>query len=490
MARRKVLLVEINEVTWSLIDPLIAKGKLPAFSHLKREGAWAAPVSVDLAPWLDPWITWTTVYTGRTQADHNVFFLQQPPDTVRAKRIWEICHDHGLGIGVFGSLCSWPPQPVRGFYVPDTFAPDTSAYPDSLRCIQELNLTYTRSIRLPSDQDGAMFKMRLAGKLLRLGLRGATLSRILRQLAAERFNPVLRWQRVALQPEVNFDFFKRLYRRYKPDFATFHTNHVAHYMHTYWKAMQPGIFPQETLPDEIRDYGHAIEYGYKGADDLLKRAMRLLDRDTVLVVASSMGQQPFISNLKKGKPIGQLRSLDSLIDIFGLKGRVRALSTMSDQFNLYADSAATKESLLANLRASYIDSPDHPMFYLCVMEKCISVTLRHYDDVSGESLCVFPRSPYQHSLLYEDLVYETGKVKSGCHHPDGILLMYGAGIKRGARLGECTNLNIAPTLLSLLDVPIPSFMEKGLTEAFEQTAAAIGGEANQNTDRLAASGSN
>src|SRR5579883_1936363 len=184
MPRKKVLLVEINEVTWNLIDPLIAKGKLPAFAHLKREGCWAAPLSVDLPPNLDPWITWTTLYTGRPQAEHNLCFLQQPPETIRAKRLWEICHDNGLRVGVFGSLCSWPPQPVRGFYVPDTFAPDHATYPDHLSPIQELNLTYTRSVRLPSDQDGMLYKMRLGSKLLRLGLQSATVARIIRQLAA------------------------------------------------------------------------------------------------------------------------------------------------------------------------------------------------------------------------------------------------------------------------------------------------------------------
>ena len=85
VARKKVLLVEVNEVTWNLIDPLIEQGKLPTFARLKKEGAWAAPMSVDLPPQLDPWITWTTVYTGSPQSDHNVFFLQQPPETMRRR---------------------------------------------------------------------------------------------------------------------------------------------------------------------------------------------------------------------------------------------------------------------------------------------------------------------------------------------------------------------------------------------------------------------
>jgi hypothetical protein len=465
----KVLLVEINEITWNLIDPLIEQGKLPTFALLKREGAWAAPVSVDLPPQLDPWITWTTVYTGRPQADHNVFFLQQPPETIHAKRIWEICHEAGLRVGVFGSLCSWPPPPVNGFCVPDTFAPDQATHPEELSAIQVLNLTYTRSIRLPSDSDGLLFKARLGAKLMKLGLSPQTIARITRQLARERVKPETRWRRVALQPFVNFDFFRRLYRAHQPEFASFHTNHVAHYQHTYWKAMQPEIFPQATSPEEKLNYGGAIEHGYRTADELLRRMIQLLDGNTVMVVASSMGQKPFISSLKKGKRIGQLRSLDRLVDILDARGRVRALSTMSDQFNLYPETREIGEALVSRLRAAYIDVPERPMFSVDTVEDSITVTLRHYDEATEESRCIFPHRTENESFRFEDLVHGTGMVKSGCHDPQGMMLFYGPGIRRGAHVKDSTTLDIAPTLLTMLDLPVPSLMRgRVLDEVFSE----------------------
>lgn len=467
MERKKVLLLELNELTWNLIDPLIAEGKLPTFARLKKEGTWAAPLSVDLPPQMDPWITWTTVYTGRPQADHNVFFLQQPPETIRAQRIWELCHEQGLSVGVYGSLCSWPPQKVKGFYVPDTFAPDTATTPASLKAIQQLNLTYTRSIRLPADQDGLVFKARLGSQLLKLGLSAGSISRIARQLASERRNPKLRWRRVALQPAVNFDFFSRLYRRHQPQFATFHTNHVAHYMHTYWKPMQPEVFPQATTPEEVKDYGKVIEYGYITADELLKNMLGLLDRDTILVVASSMGQKPFISPLKKGKRIGQPRSLERLTEILSVQERVKTLMTMSGQFNIYPDSGATREVVLSNLQAAYIDSPERPMFYIDAVEDTLTVNLRHYDETSDESRCYFPHRGQDVSYRFEDLVYNTGMVKSGCHDQKGIMMMYGPGIAPGEQIGECNNLDIAPTLLTMLGLPVPAEMKgRVLREAF------------------------
>lgn len=465
--KRKILLLEINEITWNLIDPFIEAGKLPTFAKLKNDGTWAAPMSVDLPPQLDPWITWTTLYTGRTQAEHNVFHLQQPPETIKAKRIWETCREANLRVGVFGSLGSYPPQQVEGFYVPDTFAPDYATFPAELSPIQKLNLTYTRSVRLENDEDGLAFKAKLGKDLLRLGLSLKTCTRILRQLAREKIAPDKRWQRVVLQPAVNFDFFTRLYRQHKPDFASFHTNHVAHFQHTYWKAMQPELFPQPTTEKERETYGKAIEFGYQSADELLQRAIDLCDENTVLVVASSMGQKPFINDLKKGKQIGQIRSLDNLIEILGLKGQVKTLSTMSDQFNIYPNSADAKQVAKQKLSAVYIDSPDRPMFFVNELDDFITVNLTHYDEISEDSQCHFPENEENKIFRYEDLVYQTGHSKSGCHDPQGMLIIYGNGVKRGNKIEDVDNLDIAPTLLTILGLPVtPEMKGRVLREAF------------------------
>jgi len=456
---RKLVLLEINEITWNLIDPFIERGLLPTFKRLKQAGAWGSPMSVDLPPQLDPWITWSTVYSGRPQKDHNVYFLQQPPESIRARRIWEILSDRGVSVGVYGSLCSWPPKPVKGFHVPDTFAQDAATYPESLRPIQQVNLTYTRSVRLPGDEETLATKLRMGSKLPGLGLRPSTVASIARQLWLEARHPEQRWQRVMLQPMINFDFFSALYRAHQPQFATFHTNHVAHYQHTYWKAMDPVTFrPLDTTDKEVQIYGRAIEYGYRSADALLARMLTLLDDRTVLVVASSMGQKPYHSDLKGGKSIAQLRSLDQLLEVIGASDRARALSTMSGQFNIYPADEAARAFVIDALGKAYIDTPERPMFIFdaASVDNAINVDLRRYDGLTGHSRVTFPHNGK--SFDYEDLVHDTGLVKSGCHDPKGMLIMYGAGIRSGATIGECTNLDLAPTMLALLGQSTPAEM--------------------------------
>jgi len=471
---RKILLIEINEITWDLIDPLIAAGKLPTFARLKREGARGTPVSVDLPPQLDPWITWTTLYTGRTQEEHNVFFLQQPPESIKARRIWEICAEQGLPVGVYGSVCSWPPQKVNGFYVPDTFAPDASTWPASLEPIQQLNLTYTRSVRLPADQDTLAFKLKMGLKLMSLGLGSKAIAAIVRQLASEALDGNSRWRRAALQPLVNFQFFRKLYREFQPSFASFHTNHVAHYQHTYWKAMQPDRFlPLETTEREKKIFGDAIEYGYKTADRLLAGVVELLTDDTVLVIASSMGQKPYISTLEGGKQIQQLRSHAKLLEILGVKGSARAVSTMSDEFTIYADSPQIRDDIFESLRQAWVVSPDKPLFMLQAVENAVRVNLHFYgvNEVTASSRVCFRLAPGSPVFTYEDLIYNTGHLKSGCHDPRGMVIFYGAGVPRGIALREYNNLDFAPTFLEILGLPRPVEM-KG--QVMEEVAAIVG----------------
>jgi hypothetical protein len=140
---------------------------------------------------------------------------------------------------------------------------------------------------------------------------------------------------------------------------------------------------------------------------------------------------------------------------------------MSDQFNLYPDTAATGAEAAKILEAAYIDLPSRPMFHVYRVEDCLTVNLRFYDETAEDSRCVFPHRRTDNTFRYSDLVYGTGLVKSGCHDPKGMMIFYGAGVRAGGRVAEANNLDIAPTLLTLMGLPVPEEMNgRVLREAF------------------------
>ena len=173
--------------------------------------------------------------------------------------------------------------------------------------------------------------------------------------------------------------------------------------------------------------------------------------------------------MKNGKPISQVRSLDRLMEIVGMNGRVRALSTMSDQFNLYPDSPAASAEATRILESAYVDRPDRPMFVVHHLGDDLTVNLKFHEETGEQSRCFFPHRKTDGEFPYSDLVYDTGLMKSGCHDPKGMLMLYGPGIVAGGRIAEANNLDIAPTLLTLLGLPVPEEMKgRVLSEAFEE----------------------
>src|SRR5688500_16209122 len=125
-----LLLLEINEIPWRLIDRHLSD---PALSHLGRFFSRAAQytsVAVDTGE-LSPWVTWPTLHRGMSNQQHGIKNLGQDPSTFRGKPIWEEIREQGGTIGICGSMQSWPPidPGPGGFYMPDTFAHDSRCIP-------------------------------------------------------------------------------------------------------------------------------------------------------------------------------------------------------------------------------------------------------------------------------------------------------------------------------------------------------------------------
>lgn len=459
---RKVLLAEFNEITWRLVDPFCKRGVLPEFARLQREGARGAPIATEVPPELDPWISWTSLYTGRPQEEHNVHFLEQPPETVNGPRVWEIAADAGKTLGIFGSVMSWPPRhDVPGFWVPGTFSPDTETHPEELRPIQDLNLTYTRAHSPVARKGKSKSPIARLGTLMKLGLKPSTLAEVASFLVRTRLNPDRTWEKVSLQPLINLDFFEALYRKYRPDFATFHSNHIAHYMHRHWRAMDPSPFKVPPPAEEVRRFGPAIEYGYRVGDRILKRLRNLIDDDTVLILASGLGHQPYVDEtFQAGRTIVRLKDIDQVVEILGVAGHSTAISMMAPQWNLKVPSAARRAHAEKVLDTAYVGSPEAKLFSRVTMGDtiCFNVYQKGFKTLDLDAVCVFPAADGRKIRLGDLCAAQDASPKEGCHDRPGVLIARGPGIRQGVEASECSNLDIAPTILHLMGVPIPAHM--------------------------------
>lgn len=460
LGRRRVILVEFNEINVTILDPLIARGKLPNFQRLRREGAWSLPESVDLPPHMDPWITWITVHTGVDRSVHGATVLGQ--DSIQGKLSWEYATDAGQSVGVFGSIGAYPPPPVRGFVVPSPFAPTSDTVPRDLQPIQDLNRTYTQVHSKNRGDESPLGMIRRGVDLFSLGLRPQTCATIARQLLNERLEPTTRWKRVALQPLVNYDFFEAQYRRHRPDYATWHTNHAAHFMHHYWRAMDDSKFLARATEEERRIYGGAVEYGYQVCDDLLGRFMSLAGTDTTLVVASSMGQQPYVAELfPAGRIVVRVKDMNALLRILGAEGVEAVTPLMVPQWGLRIPDDAARARVRSLFESAYTVNATRPNAF-SVEETGVSLTISPSGLAERKDVrYFFPEAPNADPAGYpidQLFALDTETPKEGMHHPTGVLGLWGKDIRAGVNIPGTTNLDIAPTLLTLLGIPVPPIM--------------------------------
>ena len=460
----KVVVVEINEISWELIHEWLQQGDFPHFARIKNQGTWARTVTNEPPGLLEPWVTWTTFHTGVPQPDHGVQFLEQPSETIRAKRLWEIITDANKKVGVFGSVGSWPPKPVNGFFIPGSFSPDAATFPKSLEPIQELNVRYTRAhvpgirrqspVRMISDALG----------MIRFGFNLRTAMTVAAILAETKIKPDMSWKNVSLQPIVNMGFFKKLYRQTRPDFCTFHTNHVAHYQHRFFRAWRPKLFPDPTEPKEIARFGDAIHFGYRVADSILGEFLKIADsdEDTVLCVASSMGQKPWVpSRYDNIAPLTcRIRSIERLIEILGIRDKCEFFSTMAPQWNIRISDRNLRQQTVSHLNAARYEVVNKPMYSILEVADSIVVTPVSYHGLTSAEACSFPTIDRSPRYSFDQLVVQADETrKSGCHDPVGLIAFYGRSVIRNSNLGTINTLDVAPTLLSLMGLPVPSYMK-------------------------------
>jgi hypothetical protein len=468
--QRHVILYELNEVPWTVVDYYIERRPDSNLAALVDMGQ-SLTTHHDDSIHLSPWRTWPTVHTSTY--DHNSFDLGQDPATFRGDPIWDVAERAGLSVGIFGPLQSWPARQFShgDFYVPDTFSQDNRTYPASLQRFQQFNLAMTIENGFSSDAPlNAKTLLATSVDLLRHGLTLRSAFTLAAHLISERRDGRYKARRPALQVVPGFDLYWRLHRKRQPRLSIFYTNHVAAMMHRYWGDAMPGYTDSHHyVADEV--YGGFIMTAMDYTDKQLGRIRKYLaaNPQSMLVVAASMGQGPVESRFTD-RGLFVLEDHAQLVSRLGLKPAELGLAMYPCLSLVFADGAAAQESV-APLESVIADG-GHPLFYegSCRLEgKTLTFAIdNRYDTADAE-----PGMSTQ--LRFRPLGAESdvtgtpadlgltirtriGGDNTAYHIPEGMMLAYGAGVSPNPSRKEVDVLDVAPSLLAnVLGVePAPS----------------------------------
>ena len=473
MARRKFILFELNEVPLRVIRHFAERRPGSTFAKLLRDGPHWETTSPDSGH-LSPWITWPTVHRGVSNDRHHLSALGQ--DTDSADRdyppLWKILARAGRNVGLFGSLHSYPlPADASdyAFYVPDTFAAGPECHPPELSVFQKFNLTMV-------DQSGrnvgrgvpARSALEFLKDAVGLGHRPGTMARIAGHIASEQVVRHRTVRRRTLQSVLSFDLFRHQLIDKKPDGAFYFTNHVASSMHRYWPATFPGDYEKLQMDGAwTGKFAGEIDYSMGEADRMLQDLVAFVDAnpDYVLLVASSMGQAAVDEAERRVATQVLIRDTDKFMRGLGIAGGWERRRTMEPAYTFLFDDPAVARDAFAKVQRLRIAGRE--VETQLVDERTVEVAFGHAN-VAEEDFVLLSgnesRDPAEFGLVNERIEDEVGS--AAYHVPEGSLLAYDPRSRgrSGQVPGTVPTTRIAPTLLELLDVDRPGYMDEPLRE--------------------------
>jgi predicted AlkP superfamily phosphohydrolase/phosphomutase len=140
----KIFIVSLDGATFDVLRPLADQGYLPNLKKIMTQGL-AADLESVIPPVTAP--AWTSFMTGKTPGKHGIFdFTRFDPvdrsiklnnaDNIRSKTLWQILSEKGKRVIVLNMPYTYPPPQVNGVVVAGWDAPSMEAnftYPPELR---------------------------------------------------------------------------------------------------------------------------------------------------------------------------------------------------------------------------------------------------------------------------------------------------------------------------------------------------------------------
>ncbi len=486
--RRKIIMLGLDGADWDIIFDLIDQGKMPAFESLISRGTYGGLSTIRQYGLASPAL-WTTIVTGRIPREHGIRgFTYQGEDGFwhpynRSDRmvpaLWNILSHFGKKVVVVGFWFCDPAEPVNGILVGQNFifGSESSVYPASrynpLReYIAEWNLeSITKEMKesiIDFDEDD-MEKIYFFSS------------------PQYEKNHKVRILFEAFKNDFSFMQTGRyLFSREKSDFFLLYLRGTDISGHFCW---------QETVAPEGEQHSgtpfpfqgkreQCLDNFYIWSDRLLSQLLESvdLDKDTV-VIASDHGMESALHDKSLPMDIDLnfiLKELQLLIVNDGVIDNENSTAYFRSP-RLYVQ----KKIFLVDARQDRLERSEYLSRAERVKEALGTVT---YDGgrplfsnleinvPSGEIVSLDEPAVFvdvDESAFSAEVIEIDGKKHpaasvtgefgwKGSHRPEGIILLAGAGIKKGGVISRANLLDVTPTILALFGLP-PDLEMQGVT---------------------------
>jgi len=505
---RRVLVIGVDGGTFDLIHPWTEAGDLPNLRQLMAEGVHG-PLESTLPPVTAP--AWTTFATGKNPGKHGVFDFIRPTGgefdmvnatSIRAPTLWQILSEAGRTVGVMNVPVTYPPSKVNGFVIGGMLSPvgGTFTYP------ADLLDRYSDLLKPYRIAPGVQYK---PGKETRF--------------AADLLDLVERRGEYALQLMTDFPH----------DFLMFHFQATDVMQHAFWKfvdATHPDYDQQaasrfgpalkqiycriddfigqmlDRVPDDtsivvMSDHGFgSLHYVVNLNLLLLDQGLLSLKRDvwtrfkadlfhagitpaSIWHLIEQTGLQNYVWQVSKStrnKVVSKFLSFDdvdwsrTLAYSIGHVGQVFLNLQGREPQGIVAPGAEYESVRHQVIQA--LEDLRHPETNLPLVDKVVfSDQIVHgpyaqrgpdlHVVMDGYRTIAFPLFATDNNIVTRQI-----RGDSGCHRLHGIFVASGPEIRAGVKVKDARIMDLAPTILHLMGLPVPEDMDGHvLTEALTTT---------------------
>jgi hypothetical protein len=454
----KMLLIGLDGADWRVMRPMIERGELPTLARLAEEGVRGDLRSFE--PLASP-LVWTSIATGKVPDKHGIRDFFSTQTALRAKRIWDIVHEERptARIGLYKYLFTWPPVSNFTFVVPGWTARSPETTPPYLRFVKEIEMA-----GLPGTSTSLAAYARVGFHGLVHGMHLSTLLRCALLALYERLkkpaNLELHYRKHLLDASIECDVYSRLLRLHRPEFSASIYTGMDGISHHYWKYYEPEPFG-DVEPGERQRYGDVIPRCYRAADRIVNCLLESTEEETNVLVVSDHG---FRANPNRW--VMRQLNVGLMLERLHISHKVY-VSIILDKIHLRMRSGHGGErgAVVEMLRSLEYCGDHGPFLEIeCAADaSTIAVRPRRLAETGDEvSVLIEGEEVPLHQLLIEKAEI------SGTHDPIGVLIGQGPGLRRNADIGEVSVLDVGPTILALMALPVGRDMDgRVLTEAID-----------------------
>jgi len=275
----KIIIIGLDGATYTVLRPLIERGKLKTMAALMEKGSWAE-LNSTIPPLTAP--AWASFLTGKNPGKHGIYHFRRidrslydqyqtrivNSTNLSGQVLWQLIGNENRKVGVINVPLSYPPYPVNGFMITGMLTPKESdhfTYPPELA----LSLKkYSIDISVEGNEYGVLDDLDTQDPEVLLEL-----IRELNTLVDIRTETAIR-----LMNEQSPDCFMMLFTE---------TDRLQHHLWPYLDFNSPQYEQEEAK--SLRD---AVENFYQNLDECLGKLFKTAGESSTKIIMSDHGFGP------------------------------------------------------------------------------------------------------------------------------------------------------------------------------------------------------